>query len=487
VGFIVYDIETSGREQRFDQILQFAAVHADDTLTETAALDLRCRRLPHVIPSPGALLVNRIRPEDLDRAPLSHLDLVRAMLDWVRPRLPAVFLGHNILRFDEHFLRHALYRTLHPVYLTNTNGNVRADTLRIAHAVQAVAPGAITVPTTDEGKPTFALEPLLRANGIDSDPDAAHDALADVRGTLALARLLKERASAVWDRMIANAAKGRVQAFLRERAGYVLVETIGSTVGARVVAPCGMVPGRDSTALVFDLAADPAPYQAMEAADLAAAVAAGRPFVRVRLNKQPGLFRIDEAPHVAAANGVPFEELKRRGTAIVRDEAFHARIGAALATSATPSVPSDRVEDQIYEGFPSRADERQRDVFHTLPWAERHAHCAALEDDRLAELAVRLIHAERPDLLPRDVRADLDRTWAERLLSPDPTVPWTTIAKARSEMANLRPEHPEKENWFVGYAIWLDQLTELLAEAVPLPHRTLISALSQVRGIGQSN
>jgi uncharacterized protein (TIGR00369 family) len=41
VGFIVYDIETSGRERRFDQILQFAAVHADDTLTETAALDLR--------------------------------------------------------------------------------------------------------------------------------------------------------------------------------------------------------------------------------------------------------------------------------------------------------------------------------------------------------------------------------------------------------------------------------------------------------------
>jgi exodeoxyribonuclease-1 len=457
VGFIVYDIETSGRERRFDQILQFAAVHADDALTETAAVDLRCRRLPHVIPSPGALLVNRIRPEDLDRAPLSHLDLVRAMLDWVRPRLPAVFLGHNILRFDEHFLRHALYRTLHPVYLTNTNGNVRADTLRIAHAVQAVAPGAITVPTTDEGKPTFALGPLLRANGIDFDPDIAHDALADVRGTLALARLLRDRAPAVWDRMIANAAKGRVQAFLRERAGYVLVETIGSTVGARVVAPCGTVPGRDSTALVFDLAADPAPFQAMEAADLAAAVAAGRPFVRMRMNEQPGLFRIDEAPHVTAATSVPFDELKRRGTAIVRDEAFHARIGAALATTETPPATSDRVEDRMYEGFPSRADERRRDVFHTLPWAERHAHCAAFEDDRLAELAVRLIYAERPDLLPRDVRADLDRTWAERLLSPDPTVPWTTVAKAEAEIARLRAERPEAADALDRIETWLER------------------------------
>lgn len=457
MGFIVYDIETSGRERRFDQILQFAAIHADDGLTETAALDLRCRRLPHVIPSPGALLVNRVRPEDLDGAPLSHLDLVRAMLEWVRPRLPAVFLGHNILRFDEHFLRHALYRTLQPVYLTNTNGNVRADTLRIAHAVHAMAPGAIAVPTTEEGKPTFALGPLLRANGVDFDPAAAHDALADVRGTLALAVLLKDRAPAVWDRMIANAAKARVQAFLRERAGYVLVEAVGSTVGARVVAPCGTMPGRDSTALVFDLAADPAPYRAMDTADLAAAVAAGRPFVRMRLKEQPGLFRIDEAPHVAAATGVPFDELRRRGTAIVKDGGFHARIGVALATLATPPAPSDLVEDRMYEGFPSRADERRRDVFHTLPWAERHAHCAAFEDDRLAELAVRLIHAERPDLLPRDVRADLDRTWAERLLSPDPAVPWTTVPKARGEIARLRAERPEAADALDDLADWLQR------------------------------
>jgi exodeoxyribonuclease-1 len=42
VGFIVYDIETSGRERRFDQILQFAALHADDALTETAAVDWSC-------------------------------------------------------------------------------------------------------------------------------------------------------------------------------------------------------------------------------------------------------------------------------------------------------------------------------------------------------------------------------------------------------------------------------------------------------------
>jgi exodeoxyribonuclease-1 len=460
VGFIVYDIETSGRERRFDQILQFAAIHADDALTETAALDLRCRRLPHVIPSPGALLVNRVRPDDLDGAPLSHLDLVRAMLDWVRPRLPAVFLGHNILRFDEPFLRHALYRTLHPVYLTNTNGNVRADTLRIAHAVQAVAPGTIAVPTTDEGEPTFALGPLLRANGIDFDPATAHDALADVRGTLALGRLLKDRAPAVWDRMIANAAKARVQAFLRERAGYVLVEAIGSTVGARVVAPCGTVPGRDSTALVFDLSTDPAPYMVMDAADLAAAVAAGRPFVRVRLNEQPALFRIDEAPHVAAATGVPFEELKRRGTAIVKDEGFRARLGAALATLAPLPAPSEFVEDRMYEGFPSRADERRRDIFHTLPWSERHAHCAAFEDDRLAELGVRLIHAERPDLLPCDVRADLDRTWAERLLSPDPATPWTTVPKARAEIARLRVERPETAEALDWLEAWLDREAE---------------------------
>jgi len=40
---------------------------------------------------------------------------------------PWIFVGYNSIRFDEEMLRHALFRTLHPAYLTRSHGNCRAD------------------------------------------------------------------------------------------------------------------------------------------------------------------------------------------------------------------------------------------------------------------------------------------------------------------------------------------------------------------------
>jgi exodeoxyribonuclease-1 len=69
VPFIIYDTETTGTKTSFDQILQFAAILADDDLRELDSFSVRCRRLPHVVPSPGALLVTGMRPDEIERHP----------------------------------------------------------------------------------------------------------------------------------------------------------------------------------------------------------------------------------------------------------------------------------------------------------------------------------------------------------------------------------------------------------------------------------
>jgi len=122
---IFYDTETIGIDKHFDQILQFAAIKTDDDLNPIETFNIRCRLLPHVVPSPKALLANGVSVAELTGAPLSHFEMMRQvqakMNDWCGEC--ATFIGWNSMRFDEEMLRQAYYQSLLPVYQTNTNGN----------------------------------------------------------------------------------------------------------------------------------------------------------------------------------------------------------------------------------------------------------------------------------------------------------------------------------------------------------------------------
>ena len=114
MGFVFYDTETTGTDTSFDQILQFAAIKTDCELRELERFEIRCRILPYVVPSPGAMLVTGVGPAQLTDSKLpSHYEMVRAIRTKLAEWTPAVFIGHNSLSFDEHLLRQAFYKTLH--------------------------------------------------------------------------------------------------------------------------------------------------------------------------------------------------------------------------------------------------------------------------------------------------------------------------------------------------------------------------------------
>jgi exodeoxyribonuclease-1 len=207
--FVFYDTETTGTDTTFDQILQFGAIRTNDDLeiedSKSDVISFRCRRLPHVVPSPGALLVTQTGVRSLDDADLSHYEMMRAILDRLNRWLPAIFLGYNSMKFDEHLLRQAFFQTLLPVYTTNTNGCYRGDVMLMAQAVAAYAPAALTVPRDAKGNQVFKLGEVVRANGIALDERSAHDASNDARATVELARLIKRKAPGVWSAMVRNA------------------------------------------------------------------------------------------------------------------------------------------------------------------------------------------------------------------------------------------------------------------------------------------
>jgi exodeoxyribonuclease I len=58
--YLFYDLETSGLNPAFDQILQFAAIRTDADFQEIERHNFRIRLRPDIIPSPGALLATDV-------------------------------------------------------------------------------------------------------------------------------------------------------------------------------------------------------------------------------------------------------------------------------------------------------------------------------------------------------------------------------------------------------------------------------------------
>ena len=162
--FVFYDLETSGLSPEFDQLLQFAAVKTDDQFNDVDSFRLRCRLAPHIVPSPEALLVNRTSPSMLTDPDLpTHYEASRKIRVKFLDSSPATFIGYNSIGFDEDFLRQGFFQTLQPVYLTNTKGNSRGDLLKFVHATAIYAPGALTIPTNENGDPVYRLDQLAPA------------------------------------------------------------------------------------------------------------------------------------------------------------------------------------------------------------------------------------------------------------------------------------------------------------------------------------
>jgi exodeoxyribonuclease-1 len=96
------------------------------------------------------------------------------------------------IRFDDEFTRYSLYRNFIDPYAWHwKNGNTRWDILDVVRLCYALKKETSLKWVYDEnGKPIFRLDQLSLANGIEHSE--AHDALADVRATIAIAKIIQD-------------------------------------------------------------------------------------------------------------------------------------------------------------------------------------------------------------------------------------------------------------------------------------------------------
>ena len=226
MSFVFFDTETTGLRRGFDQIVHFAAIKTDNDLNEVDRFETRSRLLPFVVPNPSALLTSGITIERLQARELpSHSSMVAAIERILSEWSPSIFVGYNSIRFDEEMLRHALFQSLRPAYLTSQPRNGRADALTLMMAASALSPAAVSVPTGQSGRPTFRLGTMAMANGVAHG--LAHDAMGDAEATLELCRLVKDRSPDVWQRFVRFSSKASVRDFVDSGDAFVLTEFYG--------------------------------------------------------------------------------------------------------------------------------------------------------------------------------------------------------------------------------------------------------------------
>jgi exodeoxyribonuclease-1 len=448
--FYWHDYETWGADPRRDRPAQFAGLRTDEELDPVGEpLVLFCRPTDDVLPQPDACMVTGISPQRAEREGCAEVQFADAVhRELVRSDTCGV--GYNSIRFDDEVTRNLLYRNFFDPYAREwRNGNSRwdlIDTVRLAHALR---PEGIEWPQREDGITSFRLEHLTGVNGIEHG--GAHDALADVRATIALARLIKARQPRLFAYALTLRAKRRV-AELFDQGGPLL------HVSARYPAELGCIapvlpiarhPVNNNGIICFDLRQDPEPLIKLSAEKIhqrlfspAEDLPEGVPRIplkTVHTNRCPILAPMKTLTVEAAGRWQIDDAVIKRHTRSL--QAAHGLVEKVQRVHTLVDFPPETDPDlMLYSGgFFSDADRREMDRLRGLSPQELAEERFVFEDPRLPVMLLRYRARNWPRALTDDEREDWDAYRLKRLTEPDAGGS-ITVDDYRQRLIELRDE-----------------------------------------------
>lgn len=270
--FFFYDLETSGVHARSSRIMQFAGQRTDANLEPLGEpVNILIKLTDDIVPDPEAVLLTGITPQQTIQEGITEAAFCKYFMEEiVQPH--TIFLGYNSVRFDDEFMRFLLYRNFYDSYAWQwKDGCSRWDLLDVVRMTRALRPDGIRWPSDKAtGKATNRLELLTKENNLLHE--AAHDALSDVRATIAVAQLLKDKQPKLFNYLLELRQKQKVQEFLSKHSIFIYSSGrySGDYEKTAVVGQLGPHPTSQAV-LVYDLRHDPEPFFAMNEEALAEA------------------------------------------------------------------------------------------------------------------------------------------------------------------------------------------------------------------------
>ncbi len=455
--FYWHDYETFGADPRRDRPAQFAGVRTDAALNEMGdPLVIFCKPARDFLPHPEACLLTGITPQLADAQGLPEPEFIaRIHAEFAQPGTCGV--GYNTLRFDDEVTRFTLYRNFYDPYAREwQQGNSRWDIIDLVRMTYALRPAGINWPQHEEGQPSFRLEDLAAANGIRHE--SAHDALSDVRATIALARLMRTRQPRLYDWLLQLRDKRKAAAQLDLNSHNPVLHTSrmypAKTGCTTLVMPLITEPGNNNSVLVYDLRHDPELFLPLDVDGLSQLLFTRNnelpegmqrlPVKSVKINKCPALAPRNTLDFDAAGRiALDMELCYRHWQTLCAYPDFFQRVAAAYTSRAFE--PSGDVDVALYDGFLDNADAASLAQIRRASPQQLAKMRFDFHDQRLPELLFRYRARNWPETLTPAEMERWEQIRLQRLMHGDGGGS-INLAEFSAQIALLRETHKTDRN-----------------------------------------
>ncbi|WP_039058562.1 exodeoxyribonuclease I [Enterobacter sp. Bisph1] len=367
-NFLFHDYETFGTSPALDRPAQFAAIRTDADFNIVGEPEVfYCKPADDYLPQPEAVLITGITPQIARARGENEAAFAKRIYDLFTVPGTCV-LGYNNVRFDDEVTRNIFYRNFYDPYGWSwQNHNSRWDLLDVMRACYALRPDGINWPENEEGLPSFRLEHLTKANGIEHAN--AHDAMADVYATIAMAQLVKAKQPKLFEYLFNYRHKQKLATLIDVPQMKPLVHVSGMLGAWRGntswVAPLAWHPENRNAVIMVDLAGDMSPLLELDSDALRERLYTPKAELGDSAAVAVKLVHLNKCPILAQANTLRPQDAERLGIdrqrcldnlQILRDNPQVREKVLAIFAEAEPFVPSENVDTQIYNGFFSDAD-----------------------------------------------------------------------------------------------------------------------------------
>lgn len=426
--FLWHDYETFGAQPRRDRPAQFAAIRTDAELNEIGdPIMIYCKPAPDFVPDPQSCLITGITPQICLERGMPEYQFAAA-IEQALAEPGTIGVGYNTIRFDDEITRFMFWRNLIDPYAREWQNNCgRWDLLDVVRTTYALRPEGIAWPTREDGSPSFKLEHLTQANGLVHE--AAHDALSDVRATIAFARLIRERQPRLFDFCLALHKKDRVASEIGWPVAKPFLHVSGMFPAMQgclaVMWPLGVHPTNKNEILAWDLRYDPSELPGLDAetirmrlfskSDALQEGVTRLPIKSIHLNKSPMVIANLKtlSPERAAELGLDVDVAVQHATIAATLPDLHHLWSKVFQRpqEATPDVDED-----LYGGFIGSNDRRQLTQLRALAPQQLAQAKISFDDLRLEELLFRYRARNFPDTLSAEEKQRWEEHRAARLL-----------------------------------------------------------------------